>query len=38
MGMIGYAMNHAKKHERSEGIATLKKREDIKGHLISETE
>ena len=37
MGMIGYAMNHAKKHELSEGIATLEKREDINGHLISET-
>ena len=36
--MIGYAMNHAEDHERSEGIATLKKREDINGHLISETE
>ena len=29
MGMIGYAMNHAEEHERSEGIATLEKREDI---------
>ena len=38
MGMIGYAMNHAAEHERSEGIATLEKREDINGHLISETE
>ena len=38
MGMIGYAMNHAEKHEWSEGIATLEKREDITGHLISETE
>ena len=38
MGMIGYAMNHAKEHERSEGISTLEKREDINGHLISETE
>ena len=38
MGMIGYAMNHAKKHERSEGIATLEQREDINGHLMSETE
>ena len=38
MGMIGYAMNHVKKHERSEGIAILVKRKDITGHLISETE
>ena len=38
MGMIGYAMSHAEKHERSEGIATLEKREDIYGYLISETE
>ena len=38
MGMIGYAMNNAKKHKRSEGIATLEKREDINGHLMSETE
>ena len=38
MGMIGYAMNHAKKHEWSEGTATLKKREDITGYLIDETE
>ena len=38
MGMIGYTMNHAKEHERSEGIATLQKSEDINGHLISETE
>ena len=38
MGMIGYAMSHAEKHERNEGIATLEKREDINGHLISETE
>ena len=38
MGMIGYAMSHAEKHERSEGIVTLEKREDIYGHLISETE
>ena len=38
MGMIGYAMNHAEEHERSERIATLEKREDINGHLISETE
>ena len=38
MGMVGYAMNHAKEHERSEGIATLEKREDINSHLISETE
>ena len=32
MGMIGYAMSHAEKHERSEGIATLEKREDVNGH------
>ena len=38
MGMIGYDMNYAKKHERSEGIATFEKREDINDHLISETE
>ena len=38
MGMIGYAMNHAEENERSEGIATLEKREDINDHLISETE
>ena len=38
MGMIRYAMNHAEEHERSEGIATLEKREDVSGHLISETE
>ena len=38
MGMIGYAMNHAKEHERSEGIITIEKREAIKGHLITETE
>ena len=38
MGMIGYAMNHAEKYEWSEGIATLEKRGDITGHLISETE
>ena len=38
MGMIGYAINHAEEHERSEGIATLEKREDINGRLISETE
>ena len=38
MGMIGYAMDHAKEHERSEGISTLEQREDIKGHLMSETE
>ena len=37
MRMIGYAMSHAKEHERSDGIATLEKREDINGHLISET-
>ena len=37
MGMIEYAMSHAEEHERSEGIATLEKREDINGHLISET-
>ena len=30
-------MDHAEEHERSEGIATLEKREDVKGHLISET-
>ena len=36
--MIRYAMSHAEKHERSEGIATVEKREDIKGHLMSETE
>ena len=38
MGMIGYAIGHAEEHERSEGIATLEKREDINDHLISETE
>ena len=38
MGMIGYATNHAEEHKWSEGIATLEKREDITGHLISETE
>ena len=38
MGMIGYAMSHAWKHERSEGIATLENIEDIYGHLISKTE
>ena len=38
MGMIGYAMSHAEEHERSEGIATVEKREDIDDHLISETE
>ena len=36
--MIGYAMSHAEEHEWSEGIVTLKMREDINGHLISETE
>ena len=38
MGMIGYAMNHAKEHKWSEGIVPLEEREDITGHLISETE
>ena len=38
MGMIAYVMNHAEKHELSEGISTLENREDITGHLISETE
>ena len=38
MVLIGYAMNHAEKYERSEGIATLEKKENIIGHLISETE
>ena len=38
MGMIGYAMSHAKEHERSDGTATFEKREDINDHLISETE
>ena len=38
MGMIGYTMNLAKKHKWSEGIALLEKREDIIGHLMSETE
>ena len=38
MGMIGYTMSHTEEHERSEGIATLEKREDINDHLISETE
>ena len=38
MGMIGYAMGHAEEYERSEGIVTLEKREDINGHVISETE
>ena len=37
MGMIGYAMSHAKEHEWSERIATLVKRQDVTGHLISET-
>ena len=36
--MIGYAISQAKELEWSEGIFTLKKREDITGHLISETE
>ena len=36
-GMIGYAMDHAEKHEWSDGIATLEKRENITGHLIGET-
>ena len=36
--MIGYAMSHAKEHEWNEGIATLEKREDIIGYLISEIE
>ena len=38
MGMMGYTMSHAEKHERSEGIATLEKKEDINSHLISETQ
>ena len=38
MGMIGYAMDYAEKPEWSDGISTLEKREDITGHLISETE
>ena len=38
MGMIGYAIDHAEKHEWSDGITSLEKREDITGHLISETE
>ena len=38
MSMIGYAMSHAEEHERSEGIATLEKREDINSYLISEIE
>ena len=38
MSMIGYVMSHTEEHERSEGIATLEKGEDINGHLISETE
>ena len=38
MDIIAYALNHVEKHKWSEGIATLKKREDITGHLISETE
>ena len=38
MDMIGYALNHTEKHELSERIATLEKREYITGHLISETE
>ena len=38
MGMIRYDMSQAKEHEWSEGIATLEKREDITGHVISETE
>ena len=36
--MIGYAMSDGEKHEWSEGIVTLEKREYITGHLISETE
>ena len=38
MGMIGYTTSLAKKHKWSEWIAPLEKREDIIGHLISETE
>ena len=38
MGMIGYVVNHAKNHEWNEGIAPFEEREDIIGHLISETE
>ena len=38
MGMIGYTTSQTKKHKWSEGIAPLEKREDIIGHLISETE
>ena len=34
MGMIGYTMNHTEEQERSEGIATLEKREYINGHLL----
>ena len=38
MGIIGYAMSHAEEHDRSEGIATLEKREDINDHLTSKIE
>ena len=38
MCMIGYVTNHAKEHESNEGIAPLEEREDISGHLISESE
>ena len=38
MGMIGYITSLAEKHKWSEGIAPLEKREDIIGHLMSESE
>ena len=37
-GYDGYVMNHVEKHEWSERIAILEKREDLNGHLISEIE
>ena len=37
-GKYGYAKKNAKKHEWSDEIATLEKRGDITGYLISETE
>ena len=38
MGMIGYTTSLVKKHKWTEGIAPLEKKEDIIGHLMSETE
>ena len=38
MRMIRNAMNHAEEQEWSEGITILEKKEDITGHLISETD